>query len=81
MYLPSRRSQNNTPPRALVADGIPLIALAVDDAVAKYAWTPSMGAYVRAPSPSPATEMGPVKTAVIDDTCGIQISSAPESPS
>ena len=58
---------------ALVADGIPYTSFAVDDVPAEHARL--VGAGVR--FVQPPTAMGPVTTAVFDDTCGnlIQIAS------
>ena len=58
---------------ALVADGIPLTSFGVDDVEAEYERLIAPG---RAPSRSRRPTMGPVTTAVLDDTCGnlIQIS-------
>jgi catechol 2,3-dioxygenase-like lactoylglutathione lyase family enzyme len=51
---------------ALVADGIPYTSFAVDDVQAEYERLSSRGVtFVQ-----PPTEMGPVTTAVFDDTCG-----------
>ena len=51
---------------ALVADGIPYTSFAVDDVQAEYERLTSRGVtFVQ-----PPTEMGPVTTAVFDDTCG-----------
>lgn len=58
---------------ALVADGIPAAAFAVDDVQATYAELLDKGVqFTQAPTP-----MGPVTTVVLDDTCGnlIQLSS------
>lgn len=58
---------------ALVADGIPLAAFAVDDVRAEYERLRERGVrFTQEP-----LEMGPVTTAVFDDTCGnlIQIAS------
>ena len=58
---------------ALVADGIPYTSFAVDDVQAEYERLKGLGVkFVQEP-----TEMGPVTTAVFDDTCGnlIQIAS------
>ena len=58
---------------ALVADGIPFTSFAVDDVAAEYARLQSLGVrFTQAP-----LAMGPVTTAVFDDTCGnlIQIAS------
>ena len=59
---------------ALVADGIPFASFAVDDVHAEVARLEALG--VRFTQP-PMT-MGPVTTAVFDDTCGnlVQIASA-----
>jgi catechol 2,3-dioxygenase-like lactoylglutathione lyase family enzyme len=58
---------------ALVADGIPFTSFAVDDAQAAYEELTRRGVVFT----QPPTEMGPVTTAVFDDTCGnlIQIAS------
>ena len=59
--------------RALVADGIPFTSFAVDDVNAEHARLVAEGVeFTQSP-----TEMGPVTTAVFDDTCGnlIQIAS------
>jgi catechol 2,3-dioxygenase-like lactoylglutathione lyase family enzyme len=51
---------------ALVADGIPFTSFAVDDVQAEYERLRSLGVtFVQEP-----TAMGPVTTAVLDDTCG-----------
>jgi catechol 2,3-dioxygenase-like lactoylglutathione lyase family enzyme len=58
---------------ALVADGIPYTSFAVDDVQAEYDRLAGLGVtFTQAP-----TAMGPVTTAVFDDTCGnlIQIAS------
>jgi catechol 2,3-dioxygenase-like lactoylglutathione lyase family enzyme len=58
---------------ALVADGIPFTAFAVDDVRAEVARLEALGVrFTQAP-----LDMGPVTTAVFDDTCGnlIQIAS------
>jgi catechol 2,3-dioxygenase-like lactoylglutathione lyase family enzyme len=58
---------------ALVADGIPFTSFAVTDVQAEFDRLSAMGvAFVQPPTP-----MGPVTTAVFDDTCGnlIQIAS------
>ncbi|MFJ6016298.1 VOC family protein [Streptomyces sp. NPDC092952] len=60
---------------ALVADGIPLAQFAVDDVRAEHERLSALGVrFVQDP-----TEMGPVTTAVLDDTCGnlIQIATQP----
>ncbi|APY89920.1 VOC family protein [Streptomyces alfalfae] len=61
---------------ALVADGIPLAQFAVDDVHAEYERLRGLGVgFTQEP-----TEMGPVTTAVFDDTCGnlIQIATEPQ---
>ena len=58
---------------ALVADGIPFTAFAVDDVPAEYERLRAAGVtFTQEP-----LQMGPVTTAVLDDTCGnlIQIAS------
>ena len=59
---------------ALVADGIPFTAFTVDDVAAEHARLSGAGVVFT----QPPTPMGPVTTAVFDDTCGnlIQIQSA-----
>lgn len=60
---------------ALVTDGIPLAQFAVDDVAAEYARLRDLGVrFTQEP-----LEMGPVTTAVFDDTCGnlIQIVAQP----
>jgi catechol 2,3-dioxygenase-like lactoylglutathione lyase family enzyme len=59
--------------QALVADGIPYTSFTVDDVAATHADLESRGVrFTQAP-----TAMGPVVTAVLDDTCGnlIQLTS------
>jgi catechol 2,3-dioxygenase-like lactoylglutathione lyase family enzyme len=59
--------------QALVADGIPFTSFAVDDVEAEHARLVAAGVeFTQAP-----TAMGPMTTAVFDDTCGnlIQIAS------
>ncbi|MDX2600548.1 VOC family protein [Streptomyces caniscabiei] len=61
---------------ALVEDGIPLAQFAVDDVRAEYERLRGLGVrFVQEP-----VEMGPVTTAVFDDTCGnlIQIATQPK---
>jgi len=60
--------------RALVEDGIPFTSFAVDDVAAEYDRLTALGVTFT----QPPTPMGPVTTAVFDDTCGnlIQIASA-----
>jgi catechol 2,3-dioxygenase-like lactoylglutathione lyase family enzyme len=51
---------------ALVADGIPFTSFAVDDVKAEFERLRGLGVrFTQEP-----TEMGPVTTAVLDDTCG-----------
>ena len=58
---------------ALVADGIPFTSFAVGDATAEFERLSGLGVTFT----QPPTAMGPVTTAVFDDTCGnlIQIAS------
>jgi len=58
---------------ALVHDGIPFTSFAVDDVAGEYERLAGLGVQFT----QPPTEMGPVTTAVFDDTCGnlIQIAS------
>ncbi len=61
--------------KALVADGIPYTSFAVDDVQAGHDRLVAAGVrFIQ-----PPTSMGPVTTAVFDDTCGnlIQIASQP----
>ncbi|MYW04735.1 VOC family protein [Streptomyces sp. SID3343] len=61
---------------ALVLDGIPLAQFAVDDVKAEYERLHGLGVrFTQEPS-----DMGPVTTAVFDDTCGnlIQIATQPQ---
>ena len=52
--------------QAIVADGIPATSFAVDDVQAEFDRLTAMGVtFVQPPTP-----MGPVTTAVLDDTCG-----------
>ena len=51
---------------ALVADGIPFTSFAVKDVQKEYARMHELGVRFT----QPPTEMGPVTTAVFDDTCG-----------
>ena len=59
--------------QALVEDGIPYTSFAVDDVRAEYERLVALGVDFT----QPPTAMGPVTTAVLDDTCGnlIQIAS------
>ena len=62
--------------QALVADGIPFTSFAVDDVAAETERLRGLGVrFTQEP-----LEMGPVVTAVLDDTCGnlIQIASQPQ---
>jgi catechol 2,3-dioxygenase-like lactoylglutathione lyase family enzyme len=52
--------------RALVEDGIPFTSFAVTDVHAEYERLRSVGVHFT----QPPVEMGPVTTAVLDDTCG-----------
>ncbi len=60
--------------RTLVEDGIPFTSFAVDDVNAEYERL--VGRSVR--FTQPPTDMGPVTTAVFDDTCGNLIQIAAE---
>ncbi|MFE5795981.1 VOC family protein [Streptomyces sp. NPDC056503] len=51
---------------ALVADGIPATSFAVDDVHAEHARLTALGVRFT----QPPVDMGPVTTAVLDDTCG-----------
>lgn len=61
---------------ALRTDGIPLAQFAVDDVRAEYARLTEAGVAFT----QPPVEMGPVTTAVLDDTCGNLIQLATEAP-
>lgn len=52
--------------RALVADGIPFTSFGVDDVQEEYERLQAAGVQFT----QPPVEMGPVRTAVFDDTCG-----------
>jgi catechol 2,3-dioxygenase-like lactoylglutathione lyase family enzyme len=52
--------------RALVEDGIPFTSFGVDDVHAEYMRLRSAGVHFT----QPPVAMGPVTTAVLDDTCG-----------
>src|SRR5687768_14416038 len=52
--------------QALVADGIPFTSFAVGDVRAEYERLRGLGVYFT----QEPTDMGPVTTAVLDDTCG-----------
>jgi catechol 2,3-dioxygenase-like lactoylglutathione lyase family enzyme len=60
---------------ALVEDGIPFTSFAVDDVAAEFERLSGLGVTFT----QPPTPMGPVTTAVFDDTCGnlIQIAGPP----
>ena len=51
---------------ALVADGIPFTSFGVEDVQAEYERLLALGVVFT----QPPTQMGPVTTAVLDDTCG-----------
>jgi catechol 2,3-dioxygenase-like lactoylglutathione lyase family enzyme len=59
---------------ALVTDGIPFTSFGVDDVQAEYERLTGLGVTFT----QPPTQMGPVTTAVFDDTCGnlIQIAAS-----
>ena len=52
--------------KALVEDGIPMTSFAVDDLNLEYARLAAAGVRFT----QPPVDMGPVVTAVLDDTCG-----------
>ena len=52
--------------KALVEDGIPFTSFAVDDLQAEYERLSAAGVRFT----QPPVDLGPVKTAVLDDTCG-----------
>jgi catechol 2,3-dioxygenase-like lactoylglutathione lyase family enzyme len=60
--------------QALVEDGIPFTSFAVDDVAAEYDRLVGLGVEFT----QPPTDMGPVTTAVFDDTCGNLIQIAAE---
>ena len=60
--------------RALVEDGIPFTSFAVDDVAAEYERLVGLGVRFT----QPPADMGPVTTAVFDDTCGNLIQIAAE---
>jgi catechol 2,3-dioxygenase-like lactoylglutathione lyase family enzyme len=60
--------------RALVEDGIPFTSFAVDDVAAEYERLVGKGVRFT----QPPVDMGPVTTAVFDDTCGNLIQIAAE---
>lgn len=61
--------------RALVQDSIPFASFAVDDVRAEYERLRSAGVHFT----QPPVEMGPVTTAVLEDTCGNLIQLAQKS--
>lgn len=61
--------------RALVQDGIPFTSFAVEDVHAEFQRLRSAGVHFT----QPPVEMGPVTTAVLDDTCGNLIQIAQKS--
>ena len=61
---------------ALAGDGIPFTSFAVDDVHAEYERLQALGVTFT----QPPTEMGPVTTAVLDDTCGNLIQIAQLAP-
>jgi catechol 2,3-dioxygenase-like lactoylglutathione lyase family enzyme len=63
---PDQHPAAKTYKEALVADGIPFTSFAVPDAKAEYERLRDLGVEFT----QPPTEMGPVTTAVFDDTCG-----------
>lgn len=60
--------------QALVEDGIPFTSFAVDDVASEYERLVGCGVRFT----QPPTDMGPVTTAVFDDTCGNLIQIAAE---
>jgi catechol 2,3-dioxygenase-like lactoylglutathione lyase family enzyme len=52
--------------QALMQDGIPFTSFAVDDVDSEYERLAALGVRFT----QPPVDMGPVKTAVLDDTCG-----------
>ena len=63
---PSDHPAVNPYKEALVADGIPFTSFAVADVQAEYERLTALGVTFT----QPPTVMGPVTTAVLDDTCG-----------
>ena len=63
--------------RALVHDGIPFTSFAVEDVQSEYERLQALGVRFT----QPPVDMGPVTTAVLDDTCGNLIQIATMSPS
>lgn len=63
---PSEHPATDPFKKALVSDGIPFTSFAVDDVHAEYARMRALGVrFTQEP-----TDLGPVITAVFDDTCG-----------
>jgi len=64
--------------QALLADGIPYTSFAVDDVEHEYERLSALGVRFT----QPPAQMGPVTTAVFDDTCGnlIQIAAQSDTP-
>jgi catechol 2,3-dioxygenase-like lactoylglutathione lyase family enzyme len=62
--------------KALVADGIPFTSFAVEDVQREFDRLTGLGVRFT----QPPTDMGPVTTAVFDDTCGNLIQIAAERP-
>lgn len=61
--------------QALMSDGIPFTSFAVDDVDREYERLTALGVRFT----QPPVDMGPVKTAVLDDTCGNLIQIAAQS--
>ena len=61
--------------QALMNDGIPFTSFAVDDVDSEYERLTALGVRFT----QPPVDMGPVKTAVLDDTCGNLIQIAVQS--
>jgi predicted enzyme related to lactoylglutathione lyase len=61
--------------QALVEDGIPATSFGVDDIGAEFARLTALGVVIT----QPPVQMGPVTTAVFDDTCGNLIQIAQQS--
>ena len=62
--------------QALFADGIPSASFAVDDVAAEHRRLVALGVHFV----QPPTDLGTVKTAVFDDTCGNLIQIVEETP-
>ncbi|HET6381385.1 MAG TPA: VOC family protein [candidate division Zixibacteria bacterium] len=63
---PDQHPAAKTYKAALVEDGIPIASFAVDDVRAEYERMIGLGVTFT----QPPTDLGPVTTAVLDDTCG-----------